>query len=789
MATPAIPHLLDAQYQSFDLTVAEADALGTNEQLVQWKNSDRTGRQKMEVNAAEALLGARGVDPATPYIGGFKVKQFFSNRTADRTEGSPAWSSLRASTAYQLFAKEHSEEIKAAMVGSGPGAWQTAAGDLWVEHEEEQEDKKKKHLRTSVDEFVQHAWRSFGAAVFVVTARPGDIPNKIKAHIVDTTQFIEGAPRLTEHESFNTSTMNAIAETFQKIVCLGEEGDRKRRRVERSLVRFQWLQGLPLIFVEENGKQLGAPRIGEVVLDYIRIHLSLASGCGYLLPDVPWTTMGASLSDFFPHQWVTKGFVDTFKCVTSMSVKVLREWIHHVMELEGPAIQQAVESGDSDAPLPKTKFDVPAGRFHLLRGRKPSARARTSVSYVALDIMDGNIETRQPARANKRRRATAKAKKPRQPPKRTTSKRKAKGKVREGEADPDEMDQLADDEEAEEDAWKNTLDTDDGSEDDTSSDDCNSISNATAEDVPVQESIPEQDYEGDEYIEIDDFVEAPSATITNCPLTPTLDPLERAPSNREAPMDVRVGDEFRYLTQLCSEPQWRDMLNRVSSAFSSRAIVHPRRPVEWAYWRNRTGYVTGRMYRNLTAYGKALKWIKAQAAIRNHDQQSVQRFCLAVHAFLGFGAEILVPDGQFARRIEELMDAAQAFMPDGWRVEPVNPLERVKGSSSQRVKTGTPASKRDTTGDGLAPATGDGQAPATGDGLAPDSATGDKHGGAAKSIPDRLPLPLPPVRKSATSKSKLSTKHAPLRRSGRPIHLTKAAVAANLRLASADHDT
>ncbi|KAH9929881.1 uncharacterized protein BXZ73DRAFT_101946 [Epithele typhae] len=284
-------------------------------------------------------------------------------------------------------------------------------------------------------------------------------------------------------------------------------------------------------------------------------------------------------------------------------------------------------------------------------------------------------------------------------------------------------------------------------------------------------------------------------------------------------MDVRVGDEFRYLTQLCSEPQWRDMLNKVSSAFSSRAIVHPRRPVEWAYWRNRTGYVTGRMYRNLTAYGKALKWIRAQAAIRDHDQQSVQRFCLAVgllhrdiatafdfgpeteppspdddfltqvHAFLGFGAEILVPDGQFARRIEELMDAAQAFMLDGWRVEPVNPLERVKGSSSQRVETGTPASKRDTTGDGLAPATGDGKAPATGDGLAPDSATGDKRGGAAKSIPDRLPLPLPPVRKSATSKSKLSTKHAPLRRSGRPIHLTEAAVAANLRLASADHDT
>ncbi|KAH9925456.1 uncharacterized protein BXZ73DRAFT_79091 [Epithele typhae] len=338
--------------------------------IEKWKPAQTATRRTIEKNLVEVFLQRRGLD--TPFLAGFVQKKcslWFSNHTADRQEGTPDWCGLRLFTGRGLWYSKHFKDVEEkAGKDASFGMKNSQAAEMWKKLDEEEQEEwldlaaeyntkppppdfqreygcvcnyANKNMVHIVEEFIKFMFRVCGAAVFVYTTRPAI-----------GGQYMETADALQKHQLWDTNTKVACLETFSRL--LGMIGDADP----------------PPFHSSHNGKKMTSKEVYAHGCDFFRLHLSLATGDGVLLNSVPWSTIKPELEKYIPEDYLTSEFKDKFDCMSKMSIKAQNNWFQYILQTEAslPAPEDYAEPGPGEV------FQVPEGRFHLLRGlHKPTA--------------------------------------------------------------------------------------------------------------------------------------------------------------------------------------------------------------------------------------------------------------------------------------------------------------------------------------------------------------------------------------------------------------------------------
>ncbi|KAH9911969.1 uncharacterized protein BXZ73DRAFT_107735 [Epithele typhae] len=608
--------------------------------IEKWKPAQTATRRTIEKNLVEVFLHQRGLD--APFLAGFVQKKcslWFSNHTADHQEGTPDWCRLRLFTGCGLWYSKNFKEVEQqAGKDATFGMKNSQAAEMWklLDEEEQEEwldlaaeyntkppppdvqrDYANKNMVHIVEEFIKFIFRVCGAAVFVYTTCPA-VGGQVNTHFDDTTQYIDNATALQKHELWDTNTKVACLETFGRLLGMaGDEGPpalrdhnlfRRQRRDRSTTVPFEYKYGLPQPYCSpRNGKKMTTKDVYAHGCDFFRLRLSLATGDGVLLNSVPWSTIKLELEKYIPEEYLTTEFKDKFDCMSKMSVIAQKNWIAHILRTEAslPVPEDFTE------PEPGKVFQVPEGRFHLLRGLyKPTAEYIPG-QYRALlcdDITENApnhvTETGKPTRRKKGKMA----------------KRGRSGKGRATFSDEDDDDKFfeeeADKEDREEDEFDELRSGDGG---DNDSDD------NTTSDKEDQENKEDEDGDGDEVRKSLGIDETPTGAsedydspgyveVRTPPPSGLRSPVVRRttvlPAEHPALYGVKPCGVVPFLESLCAETQYQNLLTRVAKALETKVDIPPIPAAPWATWANVHGFIGNESVRE------------------DLDRVSVQRICL-----------------------------------------------------------------------------------------------------------------------------------------------------------------
>ncbi|KAH9912415.1 uncharacterized protein BXZ73DRAFT_107464 [Epithele typhae] len=755
--------------------------------IEKWKPAQTATRRTIEKNLVEVFLQRRGLD--TPFLAGFVQKKcslWFSNHTADRQEGTPDWCGLRLFTGRGLWYSKHFKDVEEkAGKDASFGMKNSQAAEMWKKLDEEeqeewldlaaeyntkppppdfQRDYANKNMVHIVEEFIKFMFRVCGAAVFVYTTRPA-IGGQVNTHFDDTTQYMETADALQKHQLWDTNTKVACLETFSRLLGMIGDADppalrdqnlfRRQRRDRSSTVAFKHMYGLPQPFhSSHNGKKMTSKEVYAHGCDFFRLHLSLATGDGVLLNSVPWSTIKPELEKYIPEDYLTSEFKDKFDCMSKMSIKAQNNWFQYILQTEAslPAPEDYAEPGPGEV------FQVPEGRFHLLRGLHKPTADHIPGQYRALyvdDVTESVSGNGAEAGPSKKSRRGGKSKRNTDGEystgKRTSrkrgkmAKRKGKGKGKGPSSSDEENDNFfeneADKEDREEDEFEELQSGDgdhDESGDDTDSDkegrkneeededgDGDEV-RKSLEDTGIDETptAASEDYDGPGYVD----VRTPPPSGLRSPVVRRTTVL---PAERPAPYGVKPGGVVPFLESLCAETQYQNLLTRVAKALETKVDIPPIPAAPWATWANVHGFVGHDLYNDAQEVVRLLDWIGDQSVREDLDRVSVQRICLvfgllardsrqandfreespppefdsgddfgqSALTLLRCGAGNLLK-GSFPERMNVLCDMMELTLEAGWKPKRTGPMPRPVKKKGKAADNGAGPSSSTLPGNG-----------------------------------------------------------------------------------------
>ncbi|KAH9925063.1 uncharacterized protein BXZ73DRAFT_79165 [Epithele typhae] len=728
--------------------------------IEKWKPAQTATRRTIEKNLVEVFLQRRGLD--TPFLAGFVQKKcslWFSNHTADRQEGTPDWCGLRLFTGRGLWYSKHFKDVEEkAGKDASFGMKNSQAAEMWKKLDEEEQEEwldlaaeyntkppppdfqreygcvcnyANKNMVHIVEEFIKFMFRVCGAAVFVYTTRPAI-----------GGQYMETADALQKHQLWDTNTKVACLETFSRLLGMIGDADppalrdqnlfRRQRRDRSSTVAFKHMYGLPQPFhSSHNGKKMTSKEVYAHGCDFFRLHLSLATGDGVLLNSVPWSTIKPELEKYIPEDYLTSEFKDKFDCMSKMSIKAQNNWFQYILQTEAslPAPEDYAEPGPGEV------FQVPEGRFHLLRGLHKPTADHIPGQYRALYVDDvtesvsGNGAEAGPSKKSRRggkskrntdgeystgKRTSRKRGK--------TAKRKGKGKGKGPSSDDEENDNFfeneADKEDREEDEFEE-LQSGDGDHDESGDD--------TDSDKEGRKN-EEEDEDGD-----GDEVRSRSRTpaLTRHPLlrrktmtaqglrSPVVRRTTVLPAERPAPYGVKPGGVVPFLESLCAETQYQNLLTRVAKALETKVDIPPIPAAPWATWANVHGFVGHDLYNDAQEVVRLLDWIGDQSDLlgvrtprpRLPSSERLPRrvpppefdsgddFGQSALTLLRCGAGNLLK-GSFPERMNVLCDMMELTLEAGWKPKRTGPMPRPVKKKGKAADNGAGPSSSTLPGNG-----------------------------------------------------------------------------------------
>ncbi|KAH9918527.1 uncharacterized protein BXZ73DRAFT_105170 [Epithele typhae] len=382
-AVSADPKAPSASEASEDVMWESKFALSKDEKTLVLKDLPRWQANSNTRSAITSELAKKIAEGRSEHLSGTlaallvdKISQFLHNSSRTTQQEKNPFYSSHPFDGLRVFGYEEDERIHTSALddqefkesGLWIAAWTRARKKLWEELEQEEKDEfenmaedwtrdgppedvkrklLKKHALRYFRAMTLGFFRSFDTAIHI-TGLFKDSNGEHMTFFYDTSDLLreqrkDKVPLFRDDNEWHVGFLDSFNAYFGAIIdpdSISEEG----RRAEADLRHVTHLRepefefyedGTPIIRDRENdGEEYTYLQRQRVIAEYLRTHLSWASGTGKWTRNGSWSTIISHQDKFFDPTWVPEGFV--FKVPSKLGVEEAKAFINHIMANETP---------------------------------------------------------------------------------------------------------------------------------------------------------------------------------------------------------------------------------------------------------------------------------------------------------------------------------------------------------------------------------------------------------------------------------------------------------------------